>query len=628
MGIQLTGGIPTMQLNGKPWFGFSANRPYLGDHLEIFQTLSQVGLKHFQFDTTCTEDLYHPELRFWKSRDTFDPSAQEAYFKKLVAICPDALFTLRLGVYAPDWWIDENPSECQLYADGSDRRELQRAGVRRLPSLASEKWQADANLALVRYVEWLISSGWSRHVCSIFLTSGITWEWALLGTDGLLDYSPHGLAYFRNYLREKYSTDEGLTTAWGRNVTLATAEIPAASHRMKNYGSSGLRPIPEEQNVVDHQQSLSAMNVDFLLSLAATLKQATENQIPVGTFYGYTLTAREQTEFTGQFGAGGFFGGHHEFGRVLRSPDIDFFASPFNYANRALGTGLLYEHVALASIHKNGKAFWDENDMWTFTNPPTPGALPPVMSIGYTPTREETILTYRRAWASAIVRGKHQWLTELTGWIGEFRENFTDPELIQEIKRWNDASANLLKRDRSPNSQVAFVLDETSIAYLSADHKDFLHQVYHGTVRWALLGVPFDLILLEDLLEHPNDYRLVIPACIKNPTSIAQFKIWQQQTGCAVHWDETKSWYPSEDKRELLAAYESAGIHRYVNEGTVWANATMLMVHVNKAGEQTVDFGRPLDGTEFFTDRSFSTPTGSLRWNFSKKGVALFLLEQ
>ncbi len=64
-----------------------------------------------------------------------------------------------------------------------------------------------------------------------------------------------------------------------------------------------------------------------------------------------------------------------------------------------------------------------------------------------------------------------------------------------------NASDGLLKLDRGPVTEVAYILDERSIAWLSADHKGFLNKVYNGTVRWAQLGAPFDILLLDDLLE-------------------------------------------------------------------------------------------------------------------------------
>ena len=202
-------------------------------------------------------------------------------------------------------------------------------------------WREEAAGALAQYIAWLVESGWSKRVCGMLLCNGITWEWGLAGTDGLLDYSAGGVNYFRNYLGEKYKTDEAISTAWGRTVSISSAKIPSASRRMEPFGAGGIRPVPEYQDVIDHQQSISAMNADFLLSLAAKAKECSQGKLIVGAFYGYTLTAREQTEFTGTFGAGGFFGGHHELSRCSGLPISIYLASPFNYADRSLGKGSL-----------------------------------------------------------------------------------------------------------------------------------------------------------------------------------------------------------------------------------------------------------------------------------------------
>ena len=241
------------------------------------------------------------------------------------------------------------------------------------------------------------------------------------------------------------------------------------------------------------------MNADFLLALAETAKKASDNQLIVGTFYGYTLTAREHSKFMGQYGAGGFQGGHHAMGRVLRSPHFDILGSPFNYCDRSLGTGLIFEHMALASIHAHGKVFFDENDLWAWNNPPHFEAK--TLSVGYTPTIEQTLLIYQVAFMQSMVRGKHQWMMELTDWIGPYQENFSDPQLLAEIKRLNILGEELIQLNRAPQTEMAFMLDEKSIACLRLDNKEFLEKIYKGSVAWGHLGAPFDILLLDDLLE-------------------------------------------------------------------------------------------------------------------------------
>lgn len=600
------GGVPTLIRDGKPWFGWGANRPIYGDHYEVFERLAKEGLRHFHCDATCAEDMYHPELRFWKAPGVYDGAAQHAHFSRLKAICGDALLQLRVGVYAPDWWLDANPGHCQVYSDGSVVRAFQKAGVRKAPSLASPLWREESCRGMWHFVRWLIDAGWSRRVFAMVICNGITWEWGLLGSDGFLDYSEHARRYYRDYVRRKYGDN--------REVT-----IPSPERRAMAGGYSGLRPLPEFHDVVDHQQSLSEMNVDLLLDLAAAAKQASARQVLVGTFYGYTLTAREQTPFTGMYGAGGFVGGHHAFGRVLRSADIDMLGSPFSYANRDLGTGLIYEHVALASVQAHGKLFSEENDLYAYNNRQETDDRAVSISVGFTDTLEETIQIFRVAFAQAIVRGKHQWLSELTGWIGPFQENFSDPDLRAEIRRLNLAAEDLVAMDRSPVAEFAFVLDEKSIAHLTLDNKQFAEEAYKASVWWGHTGAPFELILLEDLLEQRDSrYRMIVPICLAAPGALDSAKQWAASRGVPIG--------SSPDPAGLLGAMARCGVHRYVHDtSTVWANRSMLFVHVNEAGPRTIHLRSPSRGYELFTGRAYSAEEGQCSWDFGARDSALFI---
>jgi hypothetical protein len=607
--IAPVGGVPMLNFNGQPWFGWGANRPIYGDHYEAFERLAGVGLRQFHCDATCAEDLYHPEIRFWHGPGQFDGSALDRHFSRLAAIDETALFQLRIAVYAPDWWLDAHPDHCQVYSDGRIQHELQRAGNRRLPSLASPLWRKEACEAMEQFILWLIDSGWSRRVSALFICGGITWEWALLGSDAYLDYSSHGQQYFRDYQQRKYGH-------------IKHSVIPSAERRGAPGGAFGVRPRPVDQDVIDHQQSLSEMNVDFLLELAATAKRTSGRSALVGTFYGYTLTAREHTAFTGQYGAGGFQGGHHALGRVLRSPDIDFLASPFNYVNRELGSGLLYEHIPLASVHAHGKAFFDENDLYAFNNPQETDDRAASISVGFTKTAEETLAIFRAAFGQAIVRGKHQWLTELTGWVGKFQENFSDPDLLAEIQRLNRNADELLLQDRSPVSEIVFVLDEKSIAHLTLDNKEFLRLAYQASVWWGHTGAPFELLLLDDLLELKDTrHLLVIPICIKAPESLEQLDSWNAGRQILAETPESLD--------ELVTLMSTRGVHRYVSDNsTVWANASMVFVHVEAPASRTITFRQPCCGREIFSGRSFDAASGHCDWDFAKNDSALFCIQK
>jgi hypothetical protein len=617
------GGVPTIHRGGVPWLAACVQKPFLGDEVSVFARLHGAGLRLAQVDATCSEDIYHPHLRYWHGPGQFDGSSQSDYFQKVTAAAPDALLILRLYAGAPEWWTEAHPEECQRDENGSDWFHLQRAGCRRVPSLASRKWKADLNEALASYLRWLESSGWSRKVAGILLSNGITWEWGILGSDVLPDTSEHARRYFEAHLRKLYGKEAALSKSWGREMTWGQVQIPSAAERQMSH--PGLRPEPAARQVIDHQQSLSEMNCDLLLSLASTIRREAGSRPLVGTWYGYTLTAREQTAFTGQYGAGGFVGGHHALDRVLASPDIDFLVSPFNYADRTLGKGLLLEHVPLASIHRHGKAFYDENDLWML--PPKGDDRASVISVGVANNRDEAIAYTRSAWGQALVRGKHLWFSELCGWVAEFEEHFSDPVLLAEIKRLNQLGQQLLDRDRTSAAEVAFVIDEKSVAWLPLDHTGFRDHVYMGSVGWGHLGAPFDLILQSDLPACPN-YRLVVGACIKSPSAREEFDQWRRaHPGISVLWDNSPDWYPPTPS-EILRAYQKAGVHLYTDGGqTVWANRSMVFIHVDEPGTHTVRFREPCRGREIFSGRDFAASSGFTDWGFSDKGSALFVIE-
>jgi hypothetical protein len=117
--IRSCGGVPTLHQGKEPRFCWGAERPIVGEHREIFQHLYDVGLRQFHVDATCSEDIYHPELRFWHGPGQFDGTFQDGYFRHILQGCPEAFLQLRIYLGAPLWWLEENPAEVQVYHDGA-----------------------------------------------------------------------------------------------------------------------------------------------------------------------------------------------------------------------------------------------------------------------------------------------------------------------------------------------------------------------------------------------------------------------------------------------------------------------------------------------------------------------------
>jgi hypothetical protein len=482
------------------------NRPINGWHVEPFETLYQRGVRLFHIDATCSEDIYHPQIRAWAAPERFDYGPQEQFWQRLIHACPDARFCLRLYVASPPWWDEAHPEELQRYADGRVEHEFQRTDRRTLPSLASEIWLRDASDSLRRFLHWLETSGWAEKVWGLLLSYGITWEWGILGSDDFLDYSEPMRRRFRRWLRETYGDARSLRDAWASpDASFETAQIPSPEARLRADGE--FRKFPRDRAAFDFQRCLSDANADYLLQLAGTARAWAAERYALGAFYGYTLTAREHSAFTGRYGAGGFQGGHHALQRVLDSGLLDFIGSPYAYVNRDLGCGLLVQHFPLRSVQAHGLHGYDENDLWTFTNPPQFEAN---ISVGYTRTREESIAHQRLALGQALCRGTSYWWTELTEWIGPYASNFSDPDLLWEMQRHREWFEQLQREghDRSV-AQIALVIDEAAVDALGLESKLFLREVYEPLPRWAWCGAPFDVWLASDLTaETMKPYRL------------------------------------------------------------------------------------------------------------------------
>ena len=88
-----------------------------------------------------------------------------------------------------------------------------------------------------------------------------------------------------------------------------------------------MRDLKTERQAIDFYEFISNMDADALLYVARVVREATQGQSLVGTYYAY-LTAH---------GINQQDSGHLAAQRVFDSPDIDFLMSPPNYWYRKPG---------------------------------------------------------------------------------------------------------------------------------------------------------------------------------------------------------------------------------------------------------------------------------------------------
>jgi len=139
-------GVPCLHLDGSPLFLWGVQRRYAGGPLGALERLSTRGIRCFQPNATCTEDIYHPQLRFWQGPDRFDGAAQEDCFRRVLAMHDKALLMLRVYVGAPEWWLRQHPEECVTFADGHREHDVRGAGRGGFRALAPRRLPGDVPL--------------------------------------------------------------------------------------------------------------------------------------------------------------------------------------------------------------------------------------------------------------------------------------------------------------------------------------------------------------------------------------------------------------------------------------------------------------------------------------------------
>ncbi len=592
--------------------------------------MADIGVPFFQINATASADIYDDNPSVWLAPDTFDYATQEAGWQRLLDACPDTKLCLRIFLGSPQWWDDAHLDELQRGADGSTRFEFRHTSRQTVPSIASTKWWAANADCLRRFLVWLKESGWSERIWGFLVCAGITYEWGILGAESFPDTSAPMLRRFRAYLQETYTNEAALQSAWGEDsVTFATATIPGRTAR--EAGDGDLRVFPRDRAAYDFQRCLSIANAEWLIASCQTLREHGESHYQIGTFYGYTLTARAGTGPSISAGAGGFAGGQHALTQVLRAKVLDYIASPYAYGDRNLGCGTLVPHFPWSSVRHHGVKCYLENDVWAFTNPRIQKGD---MCVGQTTTREDSILHQRLAWATALCRDESLWWFDLTNshLIGREVSNYSDPAIHEELRRQFAAFGRLAANRGGYVAQIALVIDEAGKDALKLDSKLFLHEVYHAMERWSWCGAPFDVWLTSDVTaETMANYRLVHlfapDLSASEQTRLADALDSTDRTlwlapGTELTGAETALRQPCAtcSATDLSATAARAGVHLYGQAPLqVWASENLVAVHARDAGEYQIAFRNGGRWREFFGETEVTGP-----FKFSRHDVRLF----
>jgi len=312
---------------------------------------------------------------------------------------------------------------------------------------------------------------------------------------GVEDYSPPARIAFRRWLSKAYRNRvEELRKAWGDpEVTFETATPP---NEIERYSSThGIFFDPGiSRRVPDYFSFFNDLTADVLLENCMWIKEFTNRKKIVGSFYGYLWCNFPNLSVNHT--------GHLGFAKVLRSPDVDFIASPYTYDNKQIGgpnnSQTLPENALL-----HGKLYFNEVDtethlhqrQWRWGN-----------SLKNPKDWEETKGLLIRDYGYTLTKGIGMWWTNLHG------GNFHDEQIVELLGDLTRVDKKFLEADRRPNADIAVVLDEETFKYFG-DGEPLFNALLTAQKQWELgfLGAPWEPYLLTDM-SNPKlrDYKLYI----------------------------------------------------------------------------------------------------------------------
>jgi hypothetical protein len=476
---------PTLFINGEP----DSAMVYMTYHpnSKYFRQFGEHGVHLYSFPSTCSRHTWQGFARqaWLAAGDNFDFSQVDEEILRILEADPDAYVFPRVYVNSPDWWDELHPDQLVLYDDGDGEPKLfHETENKPCPSWASEPWRKDTAYALTRYIQHIRSAPYASRVIGYHVASGTTEEWMYWGANEgkYCDYSRPTLEAFRKWLRRKYRTEDRLRAAWGSaDVTFGIAEIPRYEKRVATEHGVFRDPVAA-RDVIDFQLFLSDLTAETINYFAGVVKKATKGEQLFGTFYGYVLQLFGQRQQNA---------GHLAPRTVWQCPDVDFLTSPTSYAFRDLGDGYSHFMSLTDSVKLHGKMWFDENDIRTWL---TGG---PTGQWGKTDTYEETLAMEQREFANVICNACGQWWFDMGGgW-------YDDPRILEDIGQMKSIADQTVGWRRSPVSQIAFVVDPQSLAYLKTDNQLSALFMLHQLPQLGRCGAPFAYYTLDDIPDIP-----------------------------------------------------------------------------------------------------------------------------
>lgn len=361
-------------------------------------------------------------------------------------------------------------------------------------SIGSLEWRDAAANYAAQNVESFLNSEYRERIIGFMPTAGNTGEWFDLSTyklPGSFDKSPANLRHFRQWLNEKYGSDEALSKAWYRDVTLKTAEIPDM------VGDGPFLDPTKYRDIMDYMEYHSDCYAEAIETIGLAIKEACDNTRVVMVAYGYLMALAQHNNDTGSAA----------FDKLLRGKGVDIFCSPLAYTSREYDEAATW-HGFADSCRLHGKLWFSEDDTPTYMN----------TSRAYDWYKHSTDFDNSNSFlwknfASALTKGYGFW------WYDNYGSGMMNsPKALYNMGLMNSIVNSSYRKKWESRTEIAIVLDEGSVftqtpgAQQSESGRfSFNDDLASFRKYLSLVGAPFDIISLRDVVEKKaGPYKLYI----------------------------------------------------------------------------------------------------------------------
>ncbi len=451
--VRVDEGVPRLVSQGSP----VPQRLYMANpiHLPTAKLAVDSGVSLFQIVD------YH---LVWEGQPESDFEKFDSYLDTLLAVDPtiSVIPRIKLDDRKPPF-LDQHPECIMRLEDGTPVCGFNKNTP--IASIAHPLYRAEIAKAMRRTIRHL-EEKYGDRIAGYHPAygNGSEWQyWHYAKENQFNGYDIGTRDAFRNWLKNKYRSNEALADAWRKpGLTFDQVTVPSVKER-RGKGEVLFHDPDGEQNVIDFNLFQNENMADGLLAVARVIREEVGHRKLSCAFYGYTF------ECSATFRNGPAVSGHNALRKLLDSPDVDVLMAPFSYliSTRSLGGGAA-THAPSESISNAGKLWLNEDDNSTFL------AVPDIRNGKFLPdgashcfrTLEESLLIYRRNLAFNYLRNYAGWWMDLYG-----KQWQNDSRLWQEMTQFQPLEKKLQQHLERFQPDLALLIDENSMNYfVSANH--------------------------------------------------------------------------------------------------------------------------------------------------------------